>query len=326
MFGRHLGAFPVSGALLQVCQVCAVALLSPLVTGFIAKVEAWVQSRRGPSVLQPYRDLAKLARKGMTIPVTASWVYFVGPVLAVASYLTVPLLIPVLTGFPLPLATMGDVLGGAFLLSLAGVAVAAAATDSGGVYPGLGSSRAMTFGALAEPTLIFVFFTIALLTQTDNPYVLNAALQHSWGEEFRASHILATAAFFMMLLLETGRIPIESAAGTLEFGMIDDARTLEHSGQLLALLRWGAMMKQFILYVVFLNVLLIPWGVATRSAALNVLLSLVLLLAKMAGLGLVMVTIESSFAKLRLFRITEFMGAGFILGGVAILVFYFGGG
>jgi formate hydrogenlyase subunit 4 len=310
---------------LQALQVLTVALLSPLLSGYISKVEAWLQSRRGPSMLQPYRDLAKLFRKGMTVPTTANVAYFVAPVLAVAAYLTVPLLIPVLTGFPLPLATMGDVLGGAFLLTLAGVAVAVAANDSGAVYAGLGSSRAMTFGALAEPTLVFVFFTIALLTQADNPFVLNHALRSTLGEEFRASHLLATAAFFMMLLLETGRIPIESASSTLEFGMIDDARTLEHSGPLFGLMRWGGMMKQFILYTIFLNVLLVPWGVTLDSAPLAVLASLGLLAAKMAALGLVVVFIESVFAKLRLFRITEFMGAGFILSVLAILVFYLGG-
>jgi len=110
----------VDRLVLQVLQVATVAFLSPLLYGFIAKVEAWIQSRRGPSVLQPYRDLIKLSRKGMTIPETANWPYFAGPVIAVATYLTVPLLIPVLTGFPLPLATMGDVLGGAFLLTLDG--------------------------------------------------------------------------------------------------------------------------------------------------------------------------------------------------------------
>lgn len=314
----------MTGAVLQVCQVATVALLSPLLSGFIAQVEAWLQSRRGPSVFQPYRDLVKLARKGMTVPETATWPYFVGPVIAVAAYLTVPLLIPVLTAFPLPLGAMGDVLGGAFLLTLAAVMIAVAATDSGALYPGLGSSRAMTFGALAEPTLIFVFFTIALLTGTDNPYVLNQSLQSSLGQEFRASHLLASAAFFMMLLLETGRIPIESASGTLEFGMIDDARTLEHSGPLFALLRWGSMLKQAILYVVFLNVLIVPWGVASQAAPLPILVALLLLMAKAAVLGLVIVVIESSFAKLRLFRITEFMGAGFILAVLAILVFYFG--
>jgi formate hydrogenlyase subunit 4 len=311
--------------ILQTCQVAVVALLSPLLSGYIAKVEAWFQSRRGPSVFQPYRDLLKLARKGMTVPDTASWAYFAGPVIAVAAYLTVPLLIPVLTGFPLPLGTMADVLGGAFLLTLAGIAVAVAAADSGGVYPGLGSSRAMTFGALAEPTLVFVFFTIALLTSTDNPYVLNASLRGALGQEFRASHLLACAAFFMMLLLETGRIPIESASSTLEFGMIDDARTLEHSGSLFALLRWGGMLKQAILYVVFLNILLVPWGVALTASPRDLILSLALLVVKAGTLGLVVAVIESSFAKLRLYRITEFMGAGFILSILAILVFYFGG-
>lgn len=311
--------------LLQALQVLTAALLSPLLTGYISKVEAWLQSRRGPSILQPYRDLAKLFRKGMTVPATANVAYFAGPVVAVAAYLTVPLLIPVLTGFPLPLATMGDVLGGAFLLTLAGIAIAVAANDSGAVYASLGTSRAMTFGALAEPTLVFVFFTIALLTRADNPFVLNHALRSTLGEEFRASHLLATAAFFMMLLLETGRIPIESASSTLEFGMIDDARTLEHSGPLLGLMRWGGMLKQFILYTIFLNVLIAPWGVTLSPTPLAVLTSLGFLVIKMAALGLVVVIIESVFAKLRLFRITEFMGAGFVLAVLAILVFYLGG-
>lgn len=312
--------------LLQACQVLTVALVSPLLQGVIAKAEALLQSRRGPSVFQPYRDLLKLARKGMTAPDTATWAYLLGPVVAVASYLTVALLIPVLTAFPLPIATAGDVLGGAFLLSLSAVAVATAAADTGAPYTGLGSSRAMTFAALAEPTLIFVFFTIALLTATDNPYVLNRTLQSSWGEEFRAAHALATAAFFMMLLLETGRIPIESGSSTLEFGMIDDARTLEHSGPLFGLMRWGSMLKQFLLYTIFLNVLTVPWGVATSGDPLTVVVAFLTLLLKMGVLAAIIVCIESAFAKLRLFRITEFMGAGFILAVLAILVFYFGGG
>ena len=108
--------------------------------------------------------------------------------------------------------------------------------------------------------------------------------------------------------------------------MIDDARALEHSGPLFALLRWGGMMKQFILYVVFLNVLILPWGVAMTSQPIQVATSFAVLAAKMAALGLVVVAIESTFAKLRLFRITEFMGAGFVLSVCAILVFYFGGG
>lgn len=179
---------------------------------------------------------------------------------------------------------------------------------------------------LVEPTLIFVFFTVALVTGTDLPYALNATLSHSSSEYFRPSHLLATAAFFSMLLVDTARVPIESQGSTLEFGMIDDARLLEHSGPAMALFRWSSTMKQFLLYVVFLNVLAVPWGLATNRDVGSVAVGLGWLLVKMIGLGLVMVVIESSFAKLRLFRIPDFMGAGFVLSVLAILVFYLANG
>jgi formate hydrogenlyase subunit 4 len=129
-----------------------------------------------------------------------------------------------------------------------------------------------------------------------------------------------------MLLVDTGRVPIESQSSTLEFGMIDDARLFEHSGPAMALFKWASSMKQFLLYVVFLNVLVVPWGLAGERGAGGVLLALVVLLAKMLGLGLVIVVIESSVAKLRLFRIPDFMGAGFVLSVLAILVFYLANG
>ena len=129
-----------------------------------------------------------------------------------------------------------------------------------------------------------------------------------------------------MLLVDTGRVPIESQGSTLEFGMIDEARLFEHSGPALALFRWASTMKQFLLYVVFLNVLVVPWGLAADRRVGSVLLALLWLLVKMIGLGMVMVVIESSFAKLRLFRIPDFMGAGFVMSVLAILVFYLANG
>jgi formate hydrogenlyase subunit 4 len=129
-----------------------------------------------------------------------------------------------------------------------------------------------------------------------------------------------------MLLVDTGRVPIESQSSTLEFGMIDEARLFEHSGPAMALFKWAASMKQFLLYVVFLNVLVVPWGLADERSARGVLPAIVLLLLKMLGLGLVIVVIESSVAKLRLFRIPDFMGAGFVLSVLAILVFYLANG
>jgi formate hydrogenlyase subunit 4 len=244
----------------------------------------------------------------------------------VAAYCSIALLIPILTSFPLPLGTAGDILGGALLFGLAGFVTALAGVDSGSLYAGIGSSRTQSVATLVEPTLIFVFFTVALVSGTDLPYALNATLQDSASQYFRPSHLLAAAAFFLMLLVDTGRVPIESQSSTLEFGMIDEARLFEHSGPAMALFKWAASMKQFLLYVVFLNVLVVPWGLADARGAAGVLLALVLLLAKMVGLGLVIVVIESSVAKLRLFRIPDFMGAGFVLSVLAILVFYLANG
>jgi formate hydrogenlyase subunit 4 len=312
--------------LIQVCQFLTLLVFSPLVSGVIAKLEAQVQFRRGPSILQPYYDIAKFFRKETLRPETSSPFFEIAPVIVFAAYCSIALLIPILTSFPLPLGTAGDILGGALLFGLAGFVTALAGMDSGSVYAGIGSSRTQSVATLVEPTLIFVFFTVALVSGTDLPYALNATLQDSAAQYFRPSHLLAAAAFFLMLLVDTGRVPIESQSSTLEFGMIDDARLFEHSGPAMALFKWCSAMKQFLLYVVFLNVLTVPWGLASDHSVGAVALALVLLLAKMLGLGLVIVVIESTVAKLRLFRIPDFMGVGFVLSVLAILVFYLANG
>lgn len=316
-------AFPP--VVLQLFQVLTLLVFAPLLTGVISRVEAMLQARRGPSIFQPYYDIWKYLHKGRSVPEDASWIYFAAPYVAFASYVSIAMLIPVLTSFPLPLGYMGDILGGAFLFALSGFFIALAGMDSGSPYSGLGASRTMMVSVLVEPTLIFVFFTVALISRTDLPYVMGETLRESWATVFSASHVLAVAAFFLLLLVDTGRIPIESATSTLEFGMIDEARIFEHSGPEMALLKWGTTMKQFLLYVIFVNILLFPWGLSANGTPLEVLLSLVLLLAKMLFVAAVVVGIESSFAKLRLFKIPEFMGAGFILSVLAIVTFYLGG-
>ncbi len=309
--------------LIQVLQVGSVLVFGPLVTGVIARLEAIVQQRRGPRLLQPYYDIAKLLRKETVLPESAGPVFRTAPYVSFAAYLTVPLLIPVLTTFPLQLGYMGDILGGGFVLGLASFAVSLAAIDSGSPYAQLGSSRLRSFGALAEPTVIFVVFTVALITRTDLPYALVATLRSSAVDVLRPAHLLAATAFFMVVLAETGRVPLENHGSTLEFGMIEEARVIEHSGPGLALLRWGASMKQLILYVLFANVFLVPWGLAADPRLDHVLLAIGLLLAKALGIGLVIVAIESSFAKLRLYKIPEFTVASFLLAVLAVITFVF---
>jgi formate hydrogenlyase subunit 4 len=311
---------------IQALQDLTILLGAPLVSGVISHVEGRLQGRRGPRILQPYYDLAKLFRKENLVTEESSWVFLAAPVVAFGCYLTVPLLIPVLTTYGLPLGYMGDILGGGFILALAGFSVALAGTESGAPYAQLGGSRAMTFGALIEPTILFVVFVVALITSTDLPYVLAGTIRLSSSEMLRPGHVLAAIAFFLVVLVDTGRIPVETHSGTLEFGMIDEARALEHSGPALALLKWGSAMKQLILYTILINVFVAPWGLATSGRPVAVVVAVVSLLGKAMLLGTLFAVIDNSFSKLRLFKITEFIATAFLLAGLAVLVFYAGAG
>ncbi len=311
---------------IQLLQVITIAGAAPAVSGVIAKIEARLQGRRGPRILQPYFDLAKLFRKEALAPQGASLVFLAAPVAAFTCYLTVPLLIPVLTTFPLPLGYMGDILGGGFILSLASFLVSVAALETGSPYAQLGSSRAKTFGAITEPVVLFVVFTVALLTATDLPYALAATVRSSAGQIVRPAHVLAAAALFMVILYETGRIPVETHSGTNEFGMIEEARPFEHSGPYFALLRWGSAAKQLILYTILLNVFVAPWGLAATGKPADVIIAMIALPAKACGLGVIVAVIDNSFAKLRLFKITEFVSAAFLLAVLGVFTLYLGGG
>ncbi len=312
--------------LIQAGQPLRVLLAAPGVSGVIAKIEARLQGRRGPRVLQPYYDLRKLFAKEALAPRSASVVFLAAPVVALVCYLTVPLLIPVLTTFPLPLGYMGDILGGGFLLSLAGFAAAVAAAETGDPYAQLGASRAKTFGAITEPVVLFVVFVVAMVTGTDLPYALAATVRASVSQIVRPAHLLAAAALFLVVLYETGRIPVESHGSTNELGMIEEARSFEHSGPYLALVRWGAHMKQLILFVILLNVFVAPWGLSADQRLGDVVWAAVTLLAKAVALGVVIAVVDTTFAKLRLFKITEFVSAAFLLAVLGVFTLYLGGG
>ncbi len=310
----------------QVLQVLTVLALAPLVSGLIARAEAIIQQRTGPRVLQPYYDIAKLLHKETVLPAPAGPLFRAAPYVSFAGYATVPMLIPVLTSFGLPLGYMGDILAGGLILGMAGFAISIAAIDSGSPYAQLGSSRLRSFGAFNEPTVIFVVFVVALTTHTDLPYVLGATLRSAAVEVVRPSHLLILAAFFMLILSETGRIPVENHGSTLEFGQIEDGRVAEHSGPGLAFLRWGSSVKQLVLYTIFANVLLAPWGLAASGSLGAVALAIALLLCKALAIGAAVVVVESSFAKLRLYKIPEFTVASFTLAVLAVVIFLFGPG
>ena len=307
---------------IQFLQSLVVLTAAPLYAGVLARAEAVAGSKRGPSVLQPYRDLAKLLRKGSAISDQASWVFRGAPFVAFACYLTVSVIVPVITSTPLPLAFLADLIGGAFVLALASFVISLAGLDTASPYGGLGASRASWIGSMAEPALILVFFTVGAVSASDNPYLMNHAIASSPYVLVLPTHLLGLVAFFMIVLVENGRIPIDNPGGSTEISMIEEGRVLEYSGREYALVKWGSWMKLFLMSSIFMNVFVIPWGLGTSDDVPSALLAIPVLLGKLALCGLAIVVIDTSFAKLRFFRIAEFLGAAFLLALVGIATSY----
>ncbi len=303
---------------LQILQVLTVLLLSPLLQGFITQFEAKVKRAQGPGILQPYRDLWKLFHKQIVIPETASWIFWLAPIVAFTTVMTVPILIPVLTDFPLPLSDMGDILGGGLILTLGSFMILLAGLDTGSAFGGMGSSRAVMLAILAEPTLILIFIGISSLAKAMLPFVVNHLLTENIAIYFSPANLFLVSAFFILLLVETDRLPFHSST-QIEVYMIDEARILEYSGPLLALLKWASMMKQFILYTIFCNVLTLPWGLSHRGMALGVIGSISALLIKFALVASVVVVVETMQSRLRFYRYQEPLAVSFLLAVLAII-------
>ena len=303
-------------------QVAVVFLLSPLMVGILKKTEARIESRRGIRVLQPYYDLIKYFRKETLLPENTGKFFFMAPVIIFSSMLTLPWVLPIIGNFPSWYAPIVDFFGGTFLFALASTSSVVATERTGSYYTGIGATRAVSFGAFAEPVLIMVFFGIAILTNSNNPFIVNHSIVNSeWY--LSPTHILISAAFFMLLLFETGKLPVESH-GSNELGMLDQGKSLEYTGALYALNTWSSYMKAFILMAVFLNVFAFPWGTAVTSSLPNIIYGTVILLAKMIGLILAFVIVEETLAKIRLFKILDYLSIAFLLAIMSVIAFLFG--
>ncbi|HTR20784.1 MAG TPA: NADH-quinone oxidoreductase subunit H [Gemmatimonadales bacterium] len=305
--------------LFNLIQVLTVLLFAPLVSGVLNRLKEIVQSKRGPSVFQPYRDLWKLFHKDEVVSEQASWIFRFTPYVVFVAPIFVALLIPVLTDYPLFFAFMGDMLGGGFVLALGGFFATLAAVDTGNPYGPVGASRTRMVGFLAEPVFMIVFFTVSFVAGSTIPYIVQQRWVTPLASFFEPSHVLLLLAFLMLIIAETGRIPVDNPSGHFELAMIDESKSLEYSGRGFALVKWGGQMKFFVLACIYLNVLVAPWGLAHTQTLGAVLLAVPLVLLKILALVLVLVAIESSLAKLRLFRIAEFLGAAFITSVAAML-------
>ena len=298
-------------------QAALVLFLSPLITGFSRTLKARLQMRRGPGILQPYRDLRKLLQKGMVIPDTASWIFTFTPYVLFAATLLACLLIPTISA-QAPLSLFGGALAVVYLLALGRFFLALGGLDTGSPFGGLGSSREMTISAIAEPALMLAVFTVAIGAGSTNlSTVAQSALRQSW--QFLApSQMLAFAALFIVLIAETGRIPVDNPATHLELTMIHEAMILEYSGPYLALIEWSAAMKQLALMTLLVNVFF-PFGLSTGWWQLGTLVSVVLFVAKLMLLAAAVVLVETSNAKLRIFRVPELLAVAFVLSALALI-------
>jgi formate hydrogenlyase subunit 4 len=298
-------------------QIALLLLLAPLVGGLIRLLKARLQMRRGPGLLQPYRDLLKLFRKGMVIPNTASWLFSATPYIVFVATLLAGLMAPMVAA-DAPVGLFGGVLAVVYLLGLGRFFLALAGLDTGSSFGGLGSSREMTIAALAEPTLMLAVFTVAIgAGSTDLAEMARAAIGQQW--RFLApSQMLAFAALFLVLIAETGRIPVDNPATHLELTMIHEAMILEYSGRYLGLIEWGASIKQLLLMTLLVNVFW-PFGLPLAWSASGFLTGLGWLALKLVLLSCGIVLVETANAKMRLFRVPELMAVAFVLGALALV-------
>lgn len=310
----------MSGALFAAAQAAGFLLLAPLLRGLVKKTKAAFQLRQGPRLLQPYSDLAKLLRKEPLRPTTTSWVFAAGPRAYFASAVAATALVPAALARA-PLEGAGGVLLLVGLLALGRFALATAALDTGSPFGGMGASREMTIGALAEPALLLALFTVGLSAGSLNLGELVRRTAER-GASIHPSELLAAAALFIVLLAEAGRVPVDNPATHLELTMVHEAMVLEYGGADLALVEWASAVKE-LLFMAMIAGLFLPIGVATSPTPAALAIGVVALLAKVLGLALLVVLVESTNAKLRFFRVPELMAVALGLGFLALAVRFF---
>lgn len=304
---------------LQLVQIGLVLAAAPLLTGWVRCVKARLVGRRGPSVLQPYRDLLRLLRKEVVLAHNASWLFRSVPYLMFAALWLAAALVPTFTT-QLALAPTADLIALIALLGLARFYLALAGMDVGTSFGGIGSSREMMIAAFAEPAMLMVVFSVAILVRTTS--LAEIATFMIGGVGLRVSLALALISLLMVAIAENARIPIDNPATHLELTMVHEAMVLEYSGRHLALIEAAAMMK-LLLYVALIACVFVPWGIALPGASGAVALwGLITFAGKLAVAGAALAVFETSIAKMRVFRVGEFLGGALLLSLLGAIFLY----
>ncbi|WP_456447934.1 respiratory chain complex I subunit 1 family protein [Thiolapillus sp.] len=300
----------LSGWLIVLLQGILFLLGAPLLAGWIRFVKARLQNRRGARIIQPLQDLYKLFGKEALVAHTASLVFRAAPYVVFASALVAVSLVPLLAT-NLPSAMAADMIVLVGLLALGRFFLALAGMDVGSSFGGMGSSREMMVSALAEPAMLMAVFTLAMSAHSTNlSSVVDFNLAN--GLILRPSFLFALLGLMLVAVAETGRIPVDNPATHLELTMIHEAMILEYSGRHLALMEWAAQLKLMLYGVLIVN-LFFPWGIATGDTAGALLMGLLAVTVKLLLLGVVVAVMETVLAKMRLFRVPQYLNLAFLL-------------
>ena len=305
------------GALSQALEIVVALAVAPLLTGWVNQCRAWLQNKSAPPLLQPYRMLHKLFNKDSVLAERASPLFRAAPYIVFGCMALACAIVPTVST-ELPLAPAADAIALVGLFALARVFISLAAMDVGTAFGTLGARREMLVGFLAEPALLMVLFTASLISHSTSLTTIVDTLAHSELAIY-PSLALAGVAFTIVSLAENARVPVDNPATHLELTMIHEAMILEYSGRHLALIEWAAALKLFAYSCIGLA-LFFPWGVAAANAPLAVLLAVPILLVKLALGGAALAFLETMSAKMRIFRVPEFLGTAFVLAVIAMLV------
>lgn len=294
-------------------QVILILVLAPLLTGIIKKTKAFFQTRKGPNIFQLYFDLYKYMQKESVVSEHTSWIFRVTPLVYFSAMLVVAAIVPVLSTHSL-LAFTGDLILVVYLFALARFFLALAGIDAGSAFGGMGSSREMAIGAIAEPAFMLPLFTMAVAAGTTNLSGIVQSVALGGNGVLTVAHLMSFVALFMVAVAETGRIPVDNPDTHLELTMIHEAMLLEYSGRNLALLMFSVSIKQVLIFTLLINIFF-PWGVVFVSAGIGTLLTGTLVfIFKLFVVGIVMAVVETTFAKARLFKVPDFLLASFLIG------------
>ena len=306
-----------SGALAQLLEIVVALTAAPLLTGWVNQCRAWLQNKSAPPLLQPYRVLHKLFHKESVVAHAASPLFRATPYIVFGCMLLACAIVPTLST-DVPLSAVADAIALVGLFALARVFISLAAMDIGTGFGSMAARREMMIGFLAEPALLMVLFSASLISDSTSLATIVDTLSH---REFAIYPGLAFAgvAFTMVSLAENARVPVDNPATHLELTMIHEALILEYSGRHLALIEWAASLKLFAYSCIGLA-LFFPWGIAEAQAPLALLVALPLLVVKLSIGGAALALLETLNAKMRIFRVPEFLATAFLLAVLGMLV------